>query len=50
MFREGNTMEELVGICHQCGKNLYCLDGFFNGVKTEDQKTLCFDCAEEEVH
>ena len=42
-------MEELVGICHQCGKNLYCLDGFFNGVKTEDQKTLCFDCAEEEV-
>jgi len=41
-------MRELVGTCHQCGRDLYCLDGFFNGVKTEDRKTLCFDCADEE--
>jgi hypothetical protein len=41
-------LKELVGTCFQCGNKLYCLDGFFNGVKTEDQRILCFDCAEKE--
>jgi hypothetical protein len=41
-------MKELVGYCDRCEKPLYCLDGFFNGVKTDSGKSLCFDCNEEE--
>ncbi|MEG9296187.1 hypothetical protein V6B33_06980 [Mangrovibacillus sp. Mu-81] len=41
-------MKELVGNCDRCEKPLYCLDGFFNGVKTHSGKSLCFDCNEEE--
>ncbi|MFC0415395.1 hypothetical protein ACFFHH_07970 [Cytobacillus solani] len=40
-------MRELVSKCHLCGKDLYCIDGFFNGIHTDEQQTLCFDCAEE---
>lgn len=40
-------MKELVGTCCICGNNLYCLDGFFNGLHTDDNKTFCFDCAED---
>jgi hypothetical protein len=40
-------MRELVGTCYICGKNLYCLDGFFNGLHTDDKKTVCYDCAKE---
>jgi hypothetical protein len=38
-------MKELVGSCYECGKNLYCLDGFFHGVYTDEQQTLCYDCS-----
>jgi hypothetical protein len=41
-------MKELVGHCNHCRKPLYCLDGFFNGVKTDSGKSLCFDCNEQE--
>ena len=41
-------MRELVGTCKSCGKNLYCMDGFFNGVYNDSQETLCFDCCEEQ--
>ncbi|WP_275695582.1 hypothetical protein [Fredinandcohnia quinoae] len=42
-------MKELVGTCSGCGKEIYCLEGFFNGVVSDDKKTIkCFDCAEEE--
>ncbi|NQD68355.1 hypothetical protein HP456_20820 [Bacillus haikouensis] len=41
-------MKEHVGYCDCCGKALYCLDGFFNGVKTDSGKNLCFDCDEQE--
>jgi hypothetical protein len=41
-------MKELVGYCNRCGKPLYCLDGFFNGVKIDSGKSLCFDCNEQE--
>lgn len=37
-------MKELVGTCFQCEKNIYCLDGFFNGIQTEDHKILCIEC------
>ncbi|WP_269843867.1 hypothetical protein [Domibacillus epiphyticus] len=40
-------MNELVGQCMKCGKKVYCLDGFLNGVK-DGGKLLCFDCADEE--
>ncbi|MCQ6276581.1 hypothetical protein JMM81_16840 [Bacillus sp. V3B] len=40
-------MKELVGTCCECGKNLYCLDGFFNGVLTAGGKTICFDCTKQ---
>lgn len=40
-------VNELVGKCSSYGKTLYCMDGFFNGVHTEDQLTLCFECHEK---
>lgn len=39
-------MNEYVSKCADCGKKLYCLDGFFNGVLTENNETLCLDCAD----
>lgn len=41
-------MKELVNTCYVCGKDLYCIDGFFNGVHTDDKKTLCYNCIEEQ--
>lgn len=38
-------MKELVGNCCECGKKIYCLDGFLNGV-VEAKKIFCFDCIE----
>jgi hypothetical protein len=37
-------MKELIGRCSCCGKELFCLDGFFNGVYTDEKKIVCFDC------
>ncbi|NRD80521.1 hypothetical protein HPT25_24670 [Bacillus sp. BRMEA1] len=39
-------MKELVSVCNCCGKNIYCLDGFFNGVITDQKETYCFECYE----
>ncbi|WP_255259783.1 hypothetical protein [Lentibacillus sp. CBA3610] len=39
-------MRELIGECRSCGKNVYCENGFFDGVH-EDGKLLCYDCADE---
>ncbi|WP_256464014.1 hypothetical protein [Halobacillus salinarum] len=41
-------MQDLVGNCRYCGAEVYCLDGFLNGVVDEDQLLSCYDCAEEE--
>ncbi|UKS29189.1 hypothetical protein LOZ80_09740 [Paenibacillus sp. HWE-109] len=41
-------MQELVGHCHNCQKEIYCLDGFFTGVIFTDKTLLCFTCAEDE--
>lgn len=38
-------MKELVGNCCECQKEIYCLDGFLNGV-VEAKKVYCFDCYE----
>lgn len=46
--KRGEKMKEFVGTCKDCEKEIYCLDGFINGVVLEDKKgILCFDCAEE---
>ncbi|EIJ82224.1 hypothetical protein PB1_04810 [Bacillus methanolicus PB1] len=31
-------MEEFVGFCSECGKQIYCIDGFLNGVVSDDKK------------
>ena len=40
-------MKELIGPCTMCGKEIYCLDGFLNGVIQEDGTVVCFDCEGE---
>jgi hypothetical protein len=47
IIRRGIFMRELVGSCQQCGKEIFCLDGFLNGVNTRDGKVLCFDCEKD---
>ncbi|MFS0864216.1 hypothetical protein [Fredinandcohnia sp. 179-A 10B2 NHS] len=43
-------MKELVGNCSDCGKEIYCLEGFINGVVSDDKKELrCFVCADSET-
>ncbi|WP_285880104.1 hypothetical protein [Domibacillus indicus] len=37
------VLKEWVGQCIVCGKDIYCLDGFLNGVK-EQGELFCFDC------
>lgn len=40
-------MRELVGKCESCGKDVFCLDGFLNGV-SEAGRLECFECADGE--
>ncbi|MFJ5715787.1 hypothetical protein [Neobacillus sp. NPDC093127] len=40
-------MRELIGTCKSCDKEIYCLDGFFNGVITEEKENYCFECYEK---
>ncbi|WP_270180944.1 hypothetical protein [Alkalihalobacillus sp. CinArs1] len=40
-------MNERVGTCTECGKELFCRDGFLDGVVGEDKELYCFDCAED---
>ncbi len=40
-------MQELVGRCRECGKEIFCLDGFLNGV-SENGRLVCFDCSERD--
>jgi hypothetical protein len=42
------VLKELIGCCFICGKELYCLDGFFNGVILESKELICFECVEDE--
>lgn len=41
-------MKELVGSCFTCGKEVFCLDGFLNGVHY-DQKLYCIECSKQVV-
>ncbi|SHG92251.1 hypothetical protein [Ornithinibacillus halophilus] len=40
-------MRELIGTCQECEKDIYCENGFLNGVH-EDGKLLCFECDKKE--
>jgi hypothetical protein len=40
-------MKEWIGTCKCCAKDLYCLDGFFNGIVTEEKEIYCFECMEK---
>ncbi|ETI70042.1 hypothetical protein [Neobacillus vireti] len=40
-------MQELIGTCKCCEKEIFCLDGFFNGVKTKEKENYCFECYEK---
>ncbi|MED3625043.1 hypothetical protein [Neobacillus thermocopriae] len=37
-------MKELIGTCHSCSKEIFCLEGFFNGVVTDEKRIYCFEC------
>ncbi|MGI8316668.1 hypothetical protein [Halobacillus mangrovi] len=41
-------MVELVGTCTRCGSEIYCRDGFLDGVIKEDQSLVCFNCDQKE--
>jgi hypothetical protein len=43
-------MRELVGNCIACRKEIYCLDGFFNGVHSDEGKMYCFECYKDSTH
>ncbi|MEI2356464.1 hypothetical protein [Mesobacillus zeae] len=42
-------MEEMVVRCDTCGKTIYCLDGFLNGVHTDSGSLQCFQCYEADT-
>ncbi|WCK55819.1 hypothetical protein PP175_07755 [Aneurinibacillus sp. Ricciae_BoGa-3] len=41
-------MQEYVGDCIKCGRNIYCHDGFIGAVVTEPGKMVCFECMERQ--
>lgn len=41
-------MQGFVGKCIRCEKDIYCLDGFLNGIVADKGQLLCFDCEKEE--
>ena len=42
-------MEERVGTCVCCRKTIYCLDGFLDGVITEEKILFCHSCLKEKA-
>lgn len=41
-------VNELVGNCMQCKKEIYCMDGFLNGIVVEKGNILCFECQDQD--
>lgn len=39
-------MRELVGTCRECGKAVYCENGFLNGILLPGHEYLCYPCDE----
>jgi hypothetical protein len=44
----GSILKEFIGTCKCCSKEIYCLDGFLNGIITEKKEIYCFECIEKE--
>lgn len=42
----GRHLRELVGTCSCCNKEVYCLDGFLNGVLSDEKYIYCMECYE----
>jgi hypothetical protein len=40
-------MEEKVGYCKICGKELFCENGFLNAALEKDHTLVCFPCEEK---
>ncbi len=40
-------MKEHVGVCCLCGKDVYCLDGFLNGIVEAGGQLTCMECSLE---
>jgi hypothetical protein len=38
-------MQEHVGSCHMCDKDIFCLDGFLDGMLDEEGRLTCFECS-----
>ncbi|GAB7388132.1 hypothetical protein BSNK01_19690 [Bacillaceae bacterium] len=38
-------MIEFIGNCAACGAEIYCRDGFLDGIVNEEGKAYCFGCA-----
>lgn len=39
-------MREHVGVCHVCKKDIYCIDGFLNGVIDDEGQLTCLECSQ----
>lgn len=39
-------MHELIGLCTNCGKQVFCREGFLEGIHA-DGKLYCLECAEK---
>lgn len=40
-------MQEFVGSCKECGKQIYCNEGFLAGIVMEDKSVICLDCSNQ---
>jgi hypothetical protein len=43
-------MNELIGCCTRCRKEVYCLNGFLNGVHKDSKEIFCFECYEKLIN
>lgn len=43
-----DVMKEHVGICQMCNKDVYCLDGFLNGIIDDEGRLTCLECLHKE--
>jgi hypothetical protein len=41
-------MREAVGLCIRCAKEVFCTDGFLNGIVLDSSHILCFTCQEND--
>ncbi len=39
-------MKEKVGKCSHCGRTIFCISGFLNGVIHKEGVLICFPCVE----